>query len=208
MRRMSVWCVGLLVGMGTITSPVVAQSAPTRTHTTGLLLGYGAEANVVSAQPGVASSANQHVGGRGVTLGYGFTRRWALYANAGWGGFLTSGNSSTGVASADVGARYHLPVLARVVVPFLQGGVSSRALSADVMSQRTGQRVNAMTWQTLPAFGGGANVHVTSSVALSGMSTWSASSAGVASPRLHLGVLLAPGAWGRKPRTASRAGGT
>jgi hypothetical protein len=161
------------------------------------MLGFGVDGNVVSTRPGAVSTSNEHVGGRGVTIGYGFTPRWAAYGHVGWGGFLTSGGNRTGVGSADVGARYHLPMLARVVVPFVQAGVSSRSFSSDVYSTRAGQMVSVLSWQTLPAFGGGANVRLSPNVALSGMSTWGASTAGLASPRLHLGVLLSTGSHDR-----------
>lgn len=195
MSRMLLRSFGVLVVLGTLPHLAAAQSA--RTHTTGLLLGYGVEENVVSTRPGASSASNQHVGGRGVTLGYGFTRNWTSYANVGWGDFLTSGGNRTSVGSADLGVRYHLPVVGRVAVPFLQGGVSSRTFSADAVDFRTGQPFSAASGRTLPAFGGGANVHVSPSVAVSGMSTWSASRQGLASPRLHLGVLFTPGALGR-----------
>jgi hypothetical protein len=55
------------------------------------MLGYWTETNVVTSQPGVPSTANEHVVGQGLTLGYGFTRQWAAYINAGWGGFQTTG---------------------------------------------------------------------------------------------------------------------
>lgn len=195
--RSSVQALALL---GSLAVPVVAQQGPERvgrTHTTGLLLGYGTEANVITSQPGAASSDNEHVVGHGITLGYGFTRRWAAYLNAGWGGFETTAGNRTGAGSIDVGARYHLPTVGRVITPFLQGGLTSRTLSSDILNSRTGAVDNAMGWRTMPAFGGGANVHVTRSLAISGMSTWGATSTGIANPRVHLGVLLLPGTWRR-----------
>lgn len=185
------------VVLACLPSLVSAQSAPARTHTTGLLVGYGAEGNVVSKLPGATSSANQHVGGQGITIGYGFTRSWAVYASTGWGDFQTSAGNRTGSGSTDLGARYHLPVVARRVVPFVQGGVSNRAFSADVIADRDGRPYSALSWGYFPALGGGANVHLTSVMAVSGSSTWTATSDGLASPRLHIGVLFTPGALGR-----------
>lgn len=175
----------------------LAQERAGRTHTTGLMLGYGTETNVVTSQPGVPSTANEHVVGQGLTLGYGFTRQWAAYINAGWGGFQTTGGNRTGVGSVDIGARYHAPTVFRVITPFLQGGLSSRTLSRDRLEASTGRVEDGMSWRTLAAFGFGANVHVTRSLALTGMSTWGAMSGGIASPRLHVGVTLLPGAWRR-----------
>jgi len=192
--RSSLQALVLLVG---VALPAVAQERVTRTHSTGLFVGYGTEANVVTRQPGAPSSANEHAVGQGLTLGYGFTRLWSAYLNAGWAGFQTTGGNRTGVGSADLGARYHLPTVGRVITPFLQGGLSSRTLSRDVLDARTGVVNNGLSWQTMAAFGGGANVHITRSLAVSGMSTWGATSSGIASPRLHLGVLLLPGAWRR-----------
>ncbi|QJR37634.1 outer membrane beta-barrel protein [Gemmatimonas groenlandica] len=189
-----------LVLLGSLAVPAVAQQRPERverTHTTGLLLGYGTETNVITSQPGAASSDNEHVVGHGITLGYGFTRRWAAYLNAGWGGFETTAGNRTGAGSIDLGARYHLPTVGRVISPFLQGGLASRALSVDALNSRTGFVDNVLGWRSMAAFGGGANVHVTRSLAISGMSTWGATSDGIANPRVHLGVLLLPSAWRR-----------
>jgi len=183
--------------LGVLALPALAQDRVSRTHTTGLLLGYGTETNVVTTQPGLPSSANEHVVGQGITLGYGFTRQWAAYINAGWGGFETTAANRTGVGSVDLGARYHAPTVLRVITPFLQGGLSSRTLSRDRVDASTGRVENGMSWRTMAAFGGGANVHVTRGLAVTGMATWGATSGGVASPRLHVGVLLMPGAWRR-----------
>ncbi len=193
-RQSSVRALALL---SSLALPAAAQERVARTHTTGLLLGYGTEANVVTSQPGVRSTANEHVVGQGLTLGYGFTRRWAAYINAGWGGFETTRSNRTGVGSVDLGARYHAPTVFRVITPFLQGGLSSRTLSRDRVDASTGLVENGMSWRTMTAFGGGANLHVTRSFAVTGMSTWGATSGGIASPRLHVGVLLLPGAWRR-----------
>lgn len=188
---------GALALLSALALPALAQERVSRTHTTGLLIGYGTETNVVTTQPGVPSSANEHVVGQGITLGYGFTRQWAAYINAGWGGFETTRSNRTGVGSVDLGARYHAPTVLRVITPFLQGGLSSRTLSRDRVDASTGRVENGMSWRTMAAFGGGANVHVTRGLAVTGMSTWGATSGGIASPRLHVGVLLMPGAWRR-----------
>lgn len=193
-RQSSVRALALL---SVLSLPAVAQERASRTHTTGLLLGYGTETNVVTSQPGVPSSANEHGVGQGLTLGYGFTRHWAAYINAGGGGFVTTRANRTGVGSVDLGARYHAPTVFRVITPFLQGGLSSRTLSRDRVDVSTGRVENGIAWRTMPAFGGGANVHVTRGLAVTGMSTWGATSGGIASPRLHVGVLLLPGAWRR-----------
>ena len=188
MSRLSMQWFGVLAVFGALSQPAAAQQTLARTRTPGLLLGFGLEGNVVSTRPGATSTVNQHVGGRGVTLGVGITRNWSAYANVGWTGFLTSGGNRTGTQSLDLGMRYHLPVVAHVVVPFVQGGVSSRALSLDAVSPRTGRTETVMSWQRMAALGGGANIHLTPGMAVSGMSTWSATSHGIASPRLHLGL--------------------
>ncbi len=186
-----------LVLLGGLSLPAVAQERVTRTHTTGLFVGYGTETNVVTSRPGASSSSNEHVVGQGLTLGYGFTRQWAAYLSAGWGGFETTASNRTSVGSVDLGARYHLPTVGRRITPFLQGGIANRSLSADLPDARTGAVGNALSWSTMAAFGAGANVHVTRSIAVSGMSTWGATSGGIANPRIHLGIMLLPGAWRR-----------
>jgi hypothetical protein len=197
MSGLSMRSVSLFLVFGASATSLAAQAGSPRTHTTGLLAGFGVEANVISAQPGSVSSSNRHVQGTGIMLGYGVTPAWAVYLNAGWGDFLTSAGNTTVSGSVDLGARYHFRPLAGVLVPFLQGGLSNRAFSQDVPSSVRPPTVNLMSSRYLPALGGGLNVYLTPSVALSGSGMWSASSKGLASPRLHLGLLLSPGAWRR-----------
>lgn len=195
MSGLSMRSVGLLLALGASATSLAAQGGSPRTHTTGLLVGVGAEANVISARPGSVSSSNRHVQGTGIMLGYGVTPTWAVYLDAGWGDFLTSGGNTTVSGSVDLGARYHFRPRAGVLVPFLQGALSNRAFSQDVPSSVSPPTVNLMSSRYLPAFGGGLNAYLTPSLALSGSGMWSASSTGLASPRLHLGLLLSPGAW-------------
>ena len=197
MSSLSSRSIGLLLLFGASAASLAAQAGSPRTHTTGLLVGVGAETNVISAQPGSVSSSNRHVQGTGIMFGYGVTPAWALLLNAGWGEFLTSGGNTTMSGSVDLSARYHFRPQAGVLVPFLQGGLSNRAFSQDVPSSVRPPTVNLMSSRYLPAFGGGLNVYLTPSLALSGSGMWSASSKGLASPRLHLGLLLSPGAWRR-----------
>jgi len=190
--------VAFILAFGGHATSLAAQSGSQRTHTTGVLVGIGAEANVISAGPGGGSSTNQHVQGTGVVLGYGVTPSWALYLNAGWGDFLTSSGNTMWAGSVDIGARYHFRPRAGVLVPFLQAGLSNRAFSQDARpSSYSAQTTGYLSFQYLPAFGGGLNVYLRPSLALSGSGMWSASSKGLATPRLHLGLLLSPGAWGR-----------
>ena len=198
MSNLSMRCLGFLLALGGNAIALAAQSGAPRTHTTGVLVGIGAEANVISAHPGIATSPNQHVPGTGIVLGYGVTPSWALYLNAGWGDFLTSRGNRMWAGSVDIGARYHFRPWAGALVPFLQAGLSNRAFSQDALpSSYSAQTTGFLSFQYLPAFGGGLNAYLTPSLALSGSGMWSASSKGLTSPRLHLGLLLSPGAWGR-----------
>lgn len=198
MSNLSMRCLGIALALGGNAIALAAQSGAPRTHTTGVLVGIGAEANVISSQPGAGSSTNQHVQGKGIVLGYGMTPSWALYLNAGWGDFLTNRGDKMWAGSVDIGARYHLRPLAGAFVPFLQAGLSNRAFSQDAdASSYSAQTTGFLSFQYLPAFGGGLNAHLTPSLALSGSGMWSASSKGLTSPRLHLGLLLSPGAWSR-----------
>jgi hypothetical protein len=191
MRNISGPFAGLVTMIGVASASLAAQ-----THTTGVLLGVGLEANVITAYPGRPSTTNGHVGGKGIVLGYGMTPSWAIYLDAGWGQFLTSGGNTTRAGSADLGARYHFRPRGKIVVPFLQAGISARKLSEDMPSTTRPPTENLMGSRYLPAFGGGLSAYVMPSAALSGSATWTASSDGLASPRLHLGLLLSPGAWG------------
>ena len=195
MSRQSFRFIRLPIFCCAMAATLAAQTEPAKTHTTGLLLGIGAEANVVSTQPGSTSSTNAHVQGKGIVLGYGLTPAWALYLNAGWGEFLTSGGNTTRAGSVDFGTRYHFRPRGSVFVPFLQGGISNHTFSRDVPRSTGTTSVNVMSYRYLPALGGGMNAYVAPSMALSGSATWSATAGGLASPRMHLGLLLSPGAW-------------
>lgn len=73
------------------------------------------------------------------------TPAWAVYLDAGWGDFLTSGGNTTVSGSVDLGARYHFRPRAGVLVPFLQGALSNRAFSQDVPSSISPPAVNLMS---------------------------------------------------------------
>jgi len=180
-----------------------AQDRSSRTHTTGFMLGVGSENNVAAAYPGRSNSNDGYARGTGYVVGYGFTRALTAYV-----GFGIAGPSNNWAGSADLGMRYHLKPVARVVVPFLQAAVSDRLVTQDVVG-RSGTVGTGFGARVLPGVGAGANVYLTSALAVSASAMWNggrftsangASSSGdaafrVLSPKLHVGMLLVPGAW-------------
>jgi hypothetical protein len=144
-------------------TPSIA-GAQDNSSTSGFFIGGSYERNGVAFE----DLRGAEVGfGYGVILGYGFTPKLALYAQAS----SASDNSiygKYGPGHFDSGLRVHFRSPARTLVPFIQAGISLRALI-----QEFGLDTVKLTGAGV-AFGGGINVHVNPAVAFSTGVTWSA----------------------------------
>jgi hypothetical protein len=186
-----------------------AQSVVPRSHTTGLLIGVGAQSNVIGHSPGSERSRDSNIGGQSLTVGYGFTPTWALQAQIGRAFYKNSGGGTDWAGSIDLEVHRNFRSTASRFVPFALAGVSNRTFAMSGSSPTTpGAAYNGMGFQYLPNVGGGASLFLARSVAIrtsasvnfgkfNATSTDGArsSSFGVMAPRLSLGVLLTPGAW-------------
>jgi hypothetical protein len=202
---------GLVVASSMAVS-LQAQDIASRSHTTGLLIGFGAESNVIGQYPGAAPSRDSNTGGQMLTIGYGFTPTWALYAQIGRGYYKNSEGGTDWAGSADLAVRRHFRATTSRFVPFALAGVSSRTLaSLGTSPTRPGATYNGLSSSTMPNVGAGANMYLARSVALTTSASMNVgrfygasdhgsrqSSVRVTTPRLSLGVLVAPGAWLKK----------
>jgi hypothetical protein len=194
MRAAKLGAVLMLGSLGLVPMAVSAQQA----GGAGGFIGVGLERNEIATAPGAVSRENASVTGASLTLGYGFTPTWALYAHVGKGNFVTSAGDQTWAGSFGIGVRAHLRAIGPTVVPFLQAGIANRVLSRDFAF--LGNTEATMSSRYLPSAGAGVNLRVLPSLALSGSTLWSAGSfsdaAGrsfrVTKPLLHLGVVFSP----------------
>ena len=136
--------------------------------------------------------------GFGVTFGYGFTPNLALYGQWSGASLDDGAGGDYGVGHFDIGTRVHFRAPAKGVVPFIQAGLSSRALRQDFDSDE----VKASGFGF--AVGGGINAHFNPAVAFTAAVAWSigdvgdfkvngttvdSDSVGMTSARIHVGVI-------------------
>jgi hypothetical protein len=180
--------------------PVVSQSAQQplahaqgKSRSQGFFIGVAYEGNGVIFEDDSSGSGP----GFGVTFGYGFSPRLALYGQ--WSGAsIDDGLVSYGLGHFDIGTRVHFRAPANTVVPFFQVGLSARALRLDV-----GADTGTASGYGL-AFGGGINAHFKPVVAFTAGVAWSAGNIGdykvngasiplessaMTTARVHLGII-------------------
>ena len=211
MNRRIAQVAGLLVA-SSIAMSLQAQDVAPRAHTTGLLIGVGAETNVIGQYPGREPGRDANIGGHNLTIGYGFTPRWALYAQVGRAFYKNSAGGDDWAGSIDLAVRRHFRATTSRFVPFALAGVSSRTLAlSGSSSANPGTTSNGLGFRYMPNLGAGANLYLARSVALTTSASMNfgkfdsrsadgaaSSSLRVTTPRLSLGVLITPGAWLKK----------
>ena len=137
--------------------------AQNKSRARGFFFGGLYEGNGVAFQNGSRANLGP---GFGVTFGYGLTPTLAVY------GQLSGVNDNSvygnfGLGHVDLGLRVHFRAPVKTVVPFVQVGLSSRALTQ--IGLNTAEAGGAGV-----AFGVGINVHFNPAMALSTGVTWSA----------------------------------
>jgi hypothetical protein len=173
LRKSVTLIVCVLVVVVLVPSALWAQTAPAadKSRSRGFFVGGLYEGT--GAVFGDDSDADSGVGA-GLLLGYGFSRSAALY-------FQLSGASmedqtgtidNYGLGHFDIGARFHFLAPRKRVVPYVNVGLSSRAIQSDVGTARV--KANGLG----VAFGGGVDIHFTPAVAFVGGVTWSAGTLG------------------------------
>jgi hypothetical protein len=178
--------------------PVTAH-AQDKSRSQGFFVGAGLEGTAVSIEDEDSTDSG---GGFGVTVGYGFTPRLAIYGH--FSGANVDSNDLVGeygVGHFDIGARVHFRAPANTVVPFFQAALSSRALTQDFGSDEI--EASGIGF----AVGGGINAHFTQAFAFSAGATWSfgnlgnfkvngseidTDSVGMSTARVHVGIVWFP----------------
>ncbi len=184
-----------------------AESRGRQSVTDRFWLGVGLEGNGLLANDALNSGTDSG-GGIGLSAGYGFSPRWALYAALSGASMTASDFSGTyALGHFDLGTRLHFRNESRRVRPFVQAGLSGRAVTQDFYVGSRAYRVEASGAGV--SFGGGLNAHFTPALAFSGGITWSVGnfsvykvnglevpvdSLGATSARVHLGLVWFPGA--------------
>ncbi|MEQ1730231.1 MAG: outer membrane beta-barrel protein, partial [Vicinamibacterales bacterium] len=184
------------------------QNAGTRKSATDRFwLGVGLEGNGILANDALNSGTDSGAG-LGISLGYGFTPRWSIYSVLSGASMTASDFSGTyALGHFDLGTRVHFRGVSDRVRPFVQAGLSGRAVTQDFYVGSRAYKVEAGGAGV--SFGGGLNAHFRPALAFSGALTWSTGnfsiyklngvevpvdSLGATSARVHLGLVWFPGA--------------
>src|SRR5262249_51903242 len=139
-----------------------------RSASTGFFFGVGMEGNAIRGNE--SQSVTESGGGGSLTLGYGFTKHWSMYADASGAAINADGGGSYSLGHADVGPPVHFRSGPNIVVPFLQAGFAGRAIGEDFQGTRIiGSGAGF-------SFGAGLNSHFTPRVALTTAVTWTGGS--------------------------------
>jgi hypothetical protein len=141
-----------------------AQVGAPKSRAAGFFLGGGFEgaSSVVWGDPTVEESG----GGAGLTLGYGFSPHWSLYAQANASQITSAGGGEYSLAHFDFGTRIHFRAGPHRIVPFLQIALTGRAAVDEVNGSTQTSSGGGIS------LGTGLNVHFTPAVAFSVAPTW------------------------------------
>jgi hypothetical protein len=160
----------ILLAAAALSASLLAPTAVSaqKSASTGFFFGFGMEGSAIRGNE--SQSVTESGGGGNLTLGYGFGKHWSLYGEASGAAINADGGGSYSLGHADLGARVHFRSGPNIVVPFLQAGVTGRAISEDFQGSRiVGDGAGF-------SFGGGLNAHFTPKVALTTAVTWTAGS--------------------------------
>lgn len=157
----------LVLALCLVAHSVSAQTTPVeKSVSSKFFIGGGIEGTSISTDVAgtTATTTTESGTGAGLVIGYGFSPMWAIYGQAS-GANISAVGGSYGLGHFDVGARVHFRTGPNVVVPFVQFGISGRAVSED-FTDRTGTHTITASGAGL-AIGGGLNAHFTPAFAFS-----------------------------------------
>ena len=141
-----------------------AQAAIQKSYSSGFFIGLGAEGDgLTTNQVGAAAESGSGVG---LVLGYGFSPQLSLYGQLSGAAMTSSAGDAYSLTHIDIGARVHFRTGPNIVVPFMQLGLTGRAVSADDGGSTVTSSGGGVS------LGGGLNAHFTPAVALSAAVTW------------------------------------
>ena len=119
----------VILASALFSSAAVAQApAVLKSNTSGLFFGLNSSGSAITADE--LSHGRESGAGLAAQIGFGFTPKLALYAEAA-GARMRSDDGNYGLGHFDVGARYHFANTKRALVPYLQAAFSARAASRD-----------------------------------------------------------------------------
>jgi hypothetical protein len=144
-------------------------NAQDKSRSQGFFVGGGIEGTSVAVEDTDETDSGT---GFGLTVGYGFTPKLSIYGHLSAANVEDADGFEYGVGHFDIGSRVHFRAPANRVIPFVQAGLSSRALSQDF----DGDEVEASGFGF--AVGGGANIHFNPAVAFTASAIWSLGSVG------------------------------
>ena len=145
-----------------VASPATT-SAQDKSRSEGFFIGGSLEGNGVAFDDTESTESGP---GFGLTFGYGFTPKLAIYGQLG-GASIKSDDGDYGLGHFDIGTRVHFRAPAKTVVPFIQAGLSSRALQQDIGRDEIESTGFGF------AVGGGINAHINPAVAFTAGVVWS-----------------------------------
>lgn len=195
------------VAPATATAPPASERTARQSRSERFWIGLGVEGNGLLANDALNSGTDSGRG-LGLSIGYGFTPRWSLYSVLSGASMTASDFSGTyALGHFDLGTRIHFGNDSGRVRPFVQAGLSGRAVTQDFYIGTRAYKVEAGGAGV--SFGGGLNAHFSPALAFSGAVTWSvgnfsvykvngievpADAQGITSARVHLGLVWFPGA--------------
>jgi len=176
-------------------------SSAIRSHSSGFFIGLGYEGD--ASQVNQTGSPMESGNGGGLVLGYGFSPKWSMYGEGSGATMNTVDGGTYSLAHVDLGVRRHFRTGPNVVVPFIQFGLSARAVSQTIDGSNVTGSGGGLS------AGAGLNAHFTPSFAFSAEATWafgnfdnwqvdnstvSTDALNVLTTRVHVGVVWFPGA--------------
>jgi opacity protein-like surface antigen len=146
-------------------SPAMAQSTDpefVRSNTSGLMIGLGLNGSAISGDD--FSSETESGGGLDLEFGWGFTPQFALVADLSGASIDSQDAGSYTLGHFDLAARYSFAKSSRALIPYLEAGVTGRAVSQD----------DATLSGAGFSFGGGAQYFLAPSWSLGASLKWTA----------------------------------
>jgi hypothetical protein len=148
-----------------VVSGLVAQSGLERSRSAGFYAGLGLEGDGIAANE--SGSTTESGAGVGLVLGYSFSKRFSLYGELSAARMeMADGGGTYALGHVDLGTRVHFRAGPNILVPFLQFGLSRRAVAADFGNLSSSASGGGFS------FGGGLNTHISPSAAFSTVVTW------------------------------------
>jgi hypothetical protein len=180
-----------------VTLPTTAN-AQDKSRSQGFYLGVALEGiGVVFEDADTTDSGS----GLSVTVGYGFNPKLSLYGQFSGASVEDGDRDDYGVGHFDIGTRVHFRAPAKTVVPFIQAGISSRAIKQDFGRDEVEGNGFGL------AVGGGINAHFNPALAFNAGVVWSVGnvgdfklngssagldSAGMTTARVQIGIVWFP----------------